>query len=59
MAIMVFSPQSKTFVAKGSDGKFTSVGPVRVSGQGIVNVNGKASAPVILASEKAVANRKG
>jgi hypothetical protein len=58
MAILVFSPQSKTFVSKGSDGKFAPTSLIRVSEQGIVNVKGKATEPAILASEKATINGK-
>ncbi len=53
MAIMVFSPQSKAFVAKGNDGKFTPMSPIRVSGQGIVDVKGKVKAtPKIISREQ-------
>jgi hypothetical protein len=60
MAILVFSPQSKTFVAKGSDGRFAPIGSVRVAGQGIINVNGKATpGPAVIARERPVTESKG
>ncbi|AEE95295.1 hypothetical protein Mahau_0072 [Mahella australiensis 50-1 BON] len=57
MPILVFSPQSKTFVAKGNDGKFTPIGPIRIAGQGVINVNGKSPpGPTAISREKPIAD---
>jgi len=35
-SILSYSPGSKTFVPRGSDGKYTAKGPVKISQQGII-----------------------
>ncbi|WP_171804949.1 hypothetical protein [Mahella australiensis] len=44
-------------MAKGNDGKFTPIGPIRIAGQGVINVNGKSPpGPTAISREKPIAD---
>lgn len=56
MGIVVFSPQSRAYVPKGTDGKFQSTVPRVEVNLGIVHLDGKQpTGPAILSRENSIA----
>lgn len=51
-SILVFSPQSKTFVPRAPDGKFAPKGPMQLAQQGVVaNKPPPAPGPQVIAQQ--------
>lgn len=58
MGVVVFSPQSRAYVPKGTDGRFQSPVPRVEANLGIVHLDGKQpTGPTILSRENPIATK--
>ncbi|MEX0975046.1 MAG: hypothetical protein WD024_06860 [Bacillota bacterium] len=52
--VLSFSPQSKTYVPRASNGKYSGPGPVKVGGEGVIrNVPVQPLGPTVLSQHPA------
>jgi len=57
-SIWNYSPQSKTFIPRAPDGKYSPKGPVKVNQQGVVGNNQPSSPGITVLTQIPTSNRK-